>query len=296
MQSHTHTHILTTQKEEMEREMLKKQEEELMKSLKEAVSSGNLERQTQPAMILESKEVPELPEMKINEMVSSPFTREDAIRYLTKLALYQHGKKSLQNTSSGTRNNQTVKKRNKLEDITANNGTHHESTEEEQGGHQLEDTNKPNIKTIPIISTAKDDDTASNKLYDQAIRTRSTDTQAKQDKVSTTDSKDSKDRKDSIQLEKTAEKSNSDLDDLDPELMKILNEAAEAIKKNQTPVTRQFPTKVRKTPQQIKEEEIRRRFPGKQPWPTLEECQEKPLPKTLVFTSTWLSVTAKGVK
>ena len=40
----------------------------------------------------------------------------------------------------------------------------------------------------------------------------------------------------------------------------------------------------------------RERYPGFQPWPTLQECAVMSLPKTLLFTSTWLSVTAKKIK
>ena len=44
-----------------------------------------------------------------------------------------------------------------------------------------------------------------------------------------------------------------------------------------------------------KEREVKR-YPGYRPWPSLQECAALSLPKSLVFTSTWLSVTAKGVK
>ena len=40
----------------------------------------------------------------------------------------------------------------------------------------------------------------------------------------------------------------------------------------------------------------RERYPGFRPWPTLQECSAMSLPKTLLFTSTWLSVTAKKIK
>ena len=63
-----------------------------------------------------------------------------------------------------------------------------------------------------------------------------------------------------------------------------------------TPTQRPTLPKVRKTREEVREEEIQKRFPGTRPWPTEEECNEKPLPKTVVFTSTWLSVTAKGAK
>lgn len=54
--------------------------------------------------------------------------------------------------------------------------------------------------------------------------------------------------------------------------------------------------RTRKTREQIREEESKRRFPERQPWPTLEECEAASVPKSVVFTSTWLSVTAKGIK
>ena len=45
-----------------------------------------------------------------------------------------------------------------------------------------------------------------------------------------------------------------------------------------------------------REEELRKRWPDYLPWPTLADCQQKPPPQYMVFTSTWLSVTAKKVK
>ena len=40
----------------------------------------------------------------------------------------------------------------------------------------------------------------------------------------------------------------------------------------------------------------RERYPGFRPWPTLQECAAMSLSKSLLFTSTWLSVTAKKIK
>lgn len=45
-----------------------------------------------------------------------------------------------------------------------------------------------------------------------------------------------------------------------------------------------------------REEELRKQWPDNLPWPTLEECRRKPPPQFMVFTSTWLSVTAKKIK
>ena len=42
-------------------------------------------------------------------------------------------------------------------------------------------------------------------------------------------------------------------------------------------------------------EEVKR-YPGYQPWPSLQDCAAMSLSKTLLFTSTWLSVTAKKIK
>ena len=86
----------------------------------------------------------------------------------------------------------------------------------------------------------------------------------------------------------------------DPEVERILNEVVETLNRNQTPVQRKIPSRViPRSPDQFRgnSDEIRiRHSPRARPWPTLDECQDKPLPRFLVFTSTWLSVTAKGVK
>ena len=83
--------------------------------------------------------------------------------------------------------------------------------------------------------------------------------------------------------------------DLNPELERLIAETAKTINDQKTPVQRRVPAKI-KSRDDIREEETRKRFPGIRPWPTLEDCQKSPLPKYVVFTSTWLSVTAKGVK
>ena len=45
-----------------------------------------------------------------------------------------------------------------------------------------------------------------------------------------------------------------------------------------------------------REEELRKKWPENLPWPTLEDCKRKPPAQYMVFTSTWLSVTAKKIK
>lgn len=45
-----------------------------------------------------------------------------------------------------------------------------------------------------------------------------------------------------------------------------------------------------------REEALRKRWPDNLPWPTLDDCKKNPPPQYVVFTSTWLSVTAKKIK
>ena len=39
-----------------------------------------------------------------------------------------------------------------------------------------------------------------------------------------------------------------------------------------------------------------KRYPGYRPWPSLQDCAAMSLPRALLFTSTWLSVTAKKIR
>ncbi len=87
----------------------------------------------------------------------------------------------------------------------------------------------------------------------------------------------------------------SDTTELLDQIDQLLSDSAKEINQNKSPVPRKVATRI-KTREDIREEEIKKRFPGYRPWPSLEDCQGNPLPKYIVFTSTWLSVTAKGVK
>ena len=51
-----------------------------------------------------------------------------------------------------------------------------------------------------------------------------------------------------------------------------------------------------KTRDEVLEERRRKQFPGQRAWPTLEDCTQTPPPRHILFTSTWLSVSAKGAK
>ena len=45
-----------------------------------------------------------------------------------------------------------------------------------------------------------------------------------------------------------------------------------------------------------REEELRKKWPDNLPWPSLDDCKNQPPAQYMVFTSTWLSVTAKKIK
>ena len=74
-----------------------------------------------------------------------------------------------------------------------------------------------------------------------------------------------------------------------------ISSVADLIHRNMTPVQRRVPGKI-KTREDIRNEEIKKRFPGHRPWPTLDECLKKKVPKSIPFTSTWLAVTAKKIE
>ena len=78
-------------------------------------------------------------------------------------------------------------------------------------------------------------------------------------------------------------------------LVEYISSAADLISRNITPVQRRVPGKI-KTREDVRNEEIKKRFPGHRPWPTLDECLKRKVPKTIPFTSTWLAVTAKKIE
>ena len=99
-----------------------------------------------------------------------------------------------------------------------------------------------------------------------------------------------------------------DLADLTRELAKSVSAAISEIspaKKSYTATKRSPPSTPTKKPkytmeymakESAREEELRKQWPAYLPWPTLDDCQKKPPSRYIVFTSTWLSVTAKKIK
>ena len=99
-----------------------------------------------------------------------------------------------------------------------------------------------------------------------------------------------------------------DLADLTRKLARSVSAAISEIspaKQSYTPTKRSAPSTPTKKPkytmefmakESAREEELRKQWPAYLPWPTLDDCQKKPPSRYIVFTSTWLSVTAKKIK
>ena len=72
--------------QEEEDRVLKELEQQLLKDLKEAVRTEKegrkITQQTKPAIVLENRELPEIPEFKMEDPLPSNFTGEDAIWYM----------------------------------------------------------------------------------------------------------------------------------------------------------------------------------------------------------------------
>ena len=83
---------LTLQMQVEEAKVLKEHEEELLKDLREAVRAEKegkkITRQTKPAIVLENREPPEIPEFKMEEAIPSPYTKEDAVWFMFRLTLF----------------------------------------------------------------------------------------------------------------------------------------------------------------------------------------------------------------
>lgn len=104
--------------QEEEAKLLKEHEEQLLKDLKAAVQAEKegkkIARQTKPAIVLENREPPEIPEFKIEDAIASPFTGEEAIWYIFRLSLFNRAKK--------TSSDDEKKKKEEREEIDDSNG------------------------------------------------------------------------------------------------------------------------------------------------------------------------------
>ena len=354
------------QLEEKQEEVKKRHEAQLLKDIQEAMKGGIPVRTEHPAMVLENTNPPEIPEMKVEAALPSTFTGQDAIRYLTKLALIQQRnrrekeraemKKKMeeegrtQNTKDKAHDNQRLSpntsddgkptpaagKGNSSEPGSLNaqhqeidpktegttnlrsangatsvHGTNIPLTTDETNTGTSAQENNANLSQFPVEARADRgagggaDSEVTNKQPEPNSETKQEKEAAKttQEESANSDRTNArlnqnqgKGKRRSQRLDTSSIKFGADNDiDLNPELERLIAETAKTINDQKTPVQRRVPAKI-KSRDDIREEETRKRFPGIRPWPTLEDCQKSPLPKYVVFTSTWLSVTAKGVK
>ena len=427
------------QTKEEEKRALRRQEAEIMDTIRDVVKTGKREVRARPAMVIENREPPEIPEMSLGEMGNSPYVGEDAVKYLVRLALQRYqgkltrGKEKKEAEEEGKSSSQQggeeerdegIKREGKsepsqgLEEGTVEEGERKEtlvvSSSDDSGGEKkgpedsgevekskkkkkVKKKKKKKIKEVRKLSGAAeairrekleelDRETrqiikeaaealnrnqtpvlrrSSPKVYklprdDEVVvlpsvgRGRSRDKQGT--KPDTLDSKEQSGRRGpqtedkSSSTEPGAESAEDELgtdsssaeDESsstepgtesgsagdksgsteaagdDPPVPHSSEVGTETDKRSlsgdngtgrsRSPRGRKKPSskfakqpnvplhKMRKTREQIREEESRRRFPERRPWPTLEECEETAVPKSVVFTSTWLSVTAKGIK
>ena len=263
---------------EKEQEIRREEEARVIEELTDAVLNGKtIEQKTQPPLIVQNIEPPEIPEMKVQEMVSSAFTGENAIRYLTSLSLLARAR---------TKNRESVDAQDTPRDEPSETDDSEQSDVSQQVTTESSNDNSSTASVSNPIETATPDQ--SGEKQQEVVPTLHKDTQTDTNHSSETTSES-----------KANGQSDPKSTEVDPDVEELLDKAAAAIKNDQSPVPQKTPPKVkskRRTRDEIREEEIQRRFPGTRPWPTMEECSEKPPPKKLVFTSTWLSVTAKGAR
>jgi len=428
--------VCVTQTKEEEKKALQKHEAEIMDTIKEVVKTGKREIRARPAMVIENREPPEIPEMSLGEMGNSPYVGKDAVKYLIRLALQNYqgkltraeeregmeekeeeeGKTSTQQgrereTSGATKSEENGKipsgegagdvgkegERKESQETSAGDGIAGEKKEGltesgkvEKAKKKKKIKKKKKVKAVRKLSRAAeairrakleelDRETrqiikeaaealnrnqtpvlrrSSPKIYNlprdddpvvlpaspelDSTRTRVRRGSTKPATLNTDEQKDKKasvpgrmvaqsedqssstksalTEKVSTSTEPTAptKDESSSTEPTVPERSEAETEEQEAnqspssrhndVGRSSSPRARKKPSskfakqpnvplhKMRKTREQIREEESRRRFPERRPWPTLEECEETPVPKSVVFTSTWLSVTAKGIK
>ena len=89
---------LYVQMQEEEAKLLKEHKEQLIEDLKAAVQAKKegrkMTHQTKPAIVLENREPPEIPEFKIEDAIASPFTGEEAVWYMLRLSLLSRTQKT----------------------------------------------------------------------------------------------------------------------------------------------------------------------------------------------------------
>ena len=303
------THLMIQMQEEEDR-VLKEHEEQLLKDLKEAVRAEKegrkITRQTKPAIVLENREPPEIPEFKMEEPLPSNLTGEDAIWYMFRLSLFVRMQQAKREEMEKEREREKASELEIVEEEGGQNG----AASGEETDKVVSESEMGEATTADMVAKGEREGEISNKdtANDSPDKNDKSDASIKSTGSSSGGTKKSKTKSKKSSKKKAASTpppaprpiDNQQSFERDPEVERILNEVVETLNRNQTPVQRKIPSRViPRSPDQFRgnSDEIRiRHSPRARPWPTLDECQDKPLPRFLVFTSTWLSVTAKGVK
>ena len=297
---------------EEEDRVLKEHEEQLLKDLKAAVQAEKegrkITRQTKPAIVLENREPPEIPEFKMEDPLPSNFTGEDAIWYMFRLSLFSRMQKARREEKEKEKANELREAQESSDndsDSASPSGAEPDTAEKVSESHVDEEKREGESSSE---NTSKDSPSSVSSTEDDKNEKLDTNTKRKASSSSSGGTKKSKSKSKRSSKKKASSSpppppprpiDNQQSYERDPEVERILNEVVETLNRNQTPVQRKIPSRViPRSPEHFKNsDEIRiRHSPRSRPWPSLDECQDKPLPRFLVFTSTWLSVTAKGVK
>lgn len=275
---------MSLQMQEEETRLLKEHEEQLLKDLKAAVQAEKegkkMTRQTKPAIVLENREPPEIPEFKMEEATTSPYAGEDAILYMFRLSLFSRIRKVRQ---------ELKEERAKLE----------RESQASESGDGVEGQAKGRQQQRESEASSDSDVVLSEDLSTSDSVTKGAGAKASgRTKKSKSKSKKQRKKKEAPPPPPPKPVDNQQSYERDPEVERILNEVVETLNRNMTPVQRRIPSRVLpRNREPVRPEDVRIKYdPPKRPWPSMEECDEMELPRYLVFTSTWLSVTAKGVE
>ena len=288
--------------------MLKQQEAILTRDINRALESiRSHEKIRQPPPVVKP---PEVLARENSSDQDSPFVGEDAVRYMTNLALLRdkRNREAEKEGEKERRERKEIERKLKEEILKVeNDGSLEEFIRRKRSqegnadsrNHARIESNELDI--TPLVKQIASQIQAENNNYDPQLIAQS-----------------------------RAE--------IEAELKEIIAASARAIANDQSPVQRTIPTRIisheahlqgthttkeddsteeidseegdgrrikdtvakdtekERVSKETKKDDTVQRYPGYRPWPSLQECAAMSLPKTLLFTSTWLSVTAKGIK
>lgn len=224
--------VLTPQMREAERAALSKQEAEIIETLDEVVKKGGkIETWTQPPLVIENIEPPEIPELSMGEMTESPFTGEDAVRYMTRLS-----RRYLKGGEGGG---------------SVNRGTEREGSAVSTNGDGTEKRPKDVVASIEMSQVlledmSEDGEAADSKVISSAgLEDGAEDSKRKEKKKRKRKKKTSRPSASNLAKEEIMR---ANMEELKRETNAIIREAAKTINLNQTPVIRRGPVKVYKMP------------------------------------------------